>query len=258
MEQVPAFTVSPELLEVLGVQPLLGRNLDRQADHHEENGAFPSVLISHELWQRRYGGEGDILGRTIDVYNVGRQVAGVMPPGFRLLLGPGTGIDPHADVWIPAARDPSWQHVRAWKTVGRLKPGVTAEQARAELDAIGGRVRERHFPESSEETIFRVVPLRRDLASGVRQGVWILGVSRRRRRSVGHGPGSALPPRRAAAGRRRRPRRLGAGFRVRRLRRRRNSVRNDPRLAGRPAGHGCRRCCRRAVGSSADVGVAAC
>ncbi len=63
MEQVPAVTVSPELLEVLGVRPRLGRNFDSRADHHTENGAFPSVLISHELWQRRYGGAADVVGR---------------------------------------------------------------------------------------------------------------------------------------------------------------------------------------------------
>ena len=112
-EQVPAVTVSPELLEVLGVRPLLGRSFDSQADHYAKNGAFRSVLISYELWQHRYGGEADILGRDIDIYNAGRQVVGVIPPGFRLLLGPGIGVAPHHNVWIPAARDPSWQHVRA-------------------------------------------------------------------------------------------------------------------------------------------------
>ena len=113
MEQVPAVTISPELLPVLGVRPLLGRNFDPVADHHTEIGGYRSVLISHELWHSRYGGEANMLGRSIDIYNVGRQVVGIMPPGFRLLLGPGTHVAPHADVWIPAARAESWLHARA-------------------------------------------------------------------------------------------------------------------------------------------------
>ncbi len=177
MEQVPAVTASPELLPVLGVRPLLGRNFDAVKDHHTENGAFPSVLISHELWQRRYGSDPELVGRTIDIYNSSRQVIGIMPPGFRLLLGPGTNVAAHHDVWIPVASDESWFQVRAWKTLGRLKPGVTPRQAREELTAIGQRVRQRYFPESSDVATYHAMPLQDDLVHAVRPGVWILFIA---------------------------------------------------------------------------------
>ena len=65
MEQVPAVTVSPELFAVLGVGPVLGRGFDPQEDRYTENGAYRSVLISYELWQRRYGGEPDSIRRSV-------------------------------------------------------------------------------------------------------------------------------------------------------------------------------------------------
>jgi putative ABC transport system permease protein len=124
-----------ELFPMFGVQPLLGRGLDARDDRP---GAAPVVLLSHSLWQRRYGGSPTVLGRSVRVDGQPHIVIGVMPPGFHF-----PAIH-HA--WVPLAplvhdRPRADRNVTAF---ARLAPGVTLERARADLVLVARRLEQQH------------------------------------------------------------------------------------------------------------------
>ena len=120
-EQLPARKVTWTFWSVLGVQPKLGRVFTED----EDNKGVRVVVISHGLWQRRFGGSPDIVGRKISLNDEPYEVIGVMPQGFYFM--PSRDID----IWMPASF-PAWMRRNfTWhdaQIVARLKPGVTLEQ----------------------------------------------------------------------------------------------------------------------------------
>ena len=137
-ERVFALLVSSTYFDVIGVKASAGRFFRPEEDRTP--GTHPVVVLSHQFWTRRFGGDASLVGRTIRLNNLPYTVIGVAEPGFAGTTFIGT------EMWIPTAMD---AHVRAadrsllaehravWMTaIGRLKPGVTAHQAREELDAI--------------------------------------------------------------------------------------------------------------------------
>ena len=131
-ERVRAAFITPGLTAVLGVQPAQGRPL---ADDDAADGGAAAVLLSHELWQRRFGG-GPVLGTPVRVGGVTRTVVGIMPPGFRLPLD--YREEQPTELWLPAAVDRTGELSfgnRSWYLVGRLVPGAGVERANAELRA---------------------------------------------------------------------------------------------------------------------------
>ncbi len=147
-----AYAVS-DLFPLLGVKPLLGRAFLPEEDLREGNRA---ALISYELWRRRFVGRTDVLGQTLTVDTYGRRdytIVGVMPPGFR--------FPDQCDLWLPAGWNGLPQNRRGghWmQVIARLKPGVTFEAARAEMNAIQSRVEQEH-PEAVIGSQVAVVPL---------------------------------------------------------------------------------------------------
>jgi len=121
--------VTPELLQALGVQPLMGRLLTPEED--EVDHPAPVILISYRLWQNRFGGDKDILKHTVLVDGVQTSVIGVMPPDFRL-------TDDKAEYLAPLRinRFQLRGSARFLTSVARLKPGVSMNQAQAEMDAL--------------------------------------------------------------------------------------------------------------------------
>jgi putative ABC transport system permease protein len=121
--------------ETLGVAPLSGRTF--MAAEYEEAGGAPVAVISHQLWQGAFGGDPHVLGRQFVLDNRPHQVIGVMPAGFfPTTFG-------NVDVWQPLYVAPAIRASRVdwvFLPIARLRPGVTIEQARAELDRIGKRV----------------------------------------------------------------------------------------------------------------------
>jgi predicted permease len=119
--------VSAELFSILGAQPELGRIFDRGEDIP---GRDSYVILSHALWQQRFGSDATMIGRSIELEGVSRQVIGVMPAGFRF---PST----KTQIWIPLHNDPrSVFHYWAgdfMPVMGRLRPSATLQQARAEI-----------------------------------------------------------------------------------------------------------------------------
>ena len=124
-EEVPAVLVSDGLLPTLGVAPLLGRSFS--ADDFEA-GAAPTTMLTYGYWQRRFGGERSVIGRTITGNGVTAQIIGVMPKGFRV-------ADASADLLMPMQFDRSRLLLPTFDYLGiaRLKPGVTLAEANADV-----------------------------------------------------------------------------------------------------------------------------
>jgi putative ABC transport system permease protein len=137
-EQVPARKVTWNLWSVLGVRPMLGRVFTEE----EDNGGGRVAMISHGLWQRRFGGSPDIIGRKISLNDEPYEVIGVMPQSFYFM--PARDIE----IWMPASF-PAWMRRNfSWhdeQIVARLKPGVTLEQARKSMDALSLQVTAKDF-----------------------------------------------------------------------------------------------------------------
>ncbi len=147
------------LFSTLQVAPLLG---------HGPRGEDPdTILLSHGLWKRRFAGDPAIVGRQLRIDGRSLTVAGVMPPGFRFPF--------QSDLWWLNDRyfDRHSRDMRIDQTIGRLKPGVTAEQAGAEMQAIAARLAQT-YPDSNVEVTASVVPLRDFWYGKVRRSFWLL------------------------------------------------------------------------------------
>ena len=140
-ERVGGIEVTQNLLPTLGVQPAIGRQF---LTEEEEPGKDIVLMISHELWQRRFAGDPEILGKTILVNSKPRMVIGIMPEGLQFLraneMPQAYNLPSKVDVWVPLARDADyWQTPKQRPLVcliGQLKRGVTQAQAQAEMDTI--------------------------------------------------------------------------------------------------------------------------
>jgi putative ABC transport system permease protein len=136
-ERVQGFRVSADFFPALGIQPVLGRAFDATA---ETPGRDRQVVIGHGLWNRRYGADPGLVGRTIRIDGVEYEVAGIAPASFDFPLG--------AELWAPLAFDADASADRTSRhltVVGHLAPGVTIDEARAEMAVIGDRL-EREWP----------------------------------------------------------------------------------------------------------------
>lgn len=133
-ERVTGGSVTPDLFPLLGIEPILGRHF--AADEAAPPGLEGVVLITHGLWQRRYGGDAGIVGRAIHVNGLPRTVVGVLPPGFR--------FPARDDLYLPLRWDEAARDARNVNGVGVLAPGVSLAQAQEELDAVAERLAREH------------------------------------------------------------------------------------------------------------------
>jgi putative ABC transport system permease protein len=175
-ERIAACPVSANLFPLLGVEPMLGRGF---ADENDIPGSDGAVVLSHDFWRRRFAGDPDVLGKSVRLDGRARTVVGVMPGGFRFPAGTGeaSGTRAAPDLWIPAAIAPAQKQNRgtdhSWIVLARLKPGVTLEQARREMDAIQARVHAA-FRDYFMGTQCTVVPLREQSAGAARPTLCLL------------------------------------------------------------------------------------
>ncbi|MGH9720794.1 MAG: ABC transporter permease, partial [Bryobacteraceae bacterium] len=140
-EHVAKARVSDDFLPLLGARPALGRTLDSPIDEGKRQ-AF-SILISGELWRRRFSSDPGVIGKTVRVNDLDVQIAGVLPPGFRLFLPPSVNDLEQIDVWFPYAMSATRQY-RGVPIVARLRPGVTLVQANAELEMLAAQFEQEH------------------------------------------------------------------------------------------------------------------
>lgn len=143
-EVLPSAAVSPNYFRVLGVSPQLGRTF---LDGEDQPGREHVVVLGHDVWERRFGSDPAILGRTIRLNRENYVVVGVMPANFRLM-----SFIPQ--LWTPLVLNPADQTAAARKDhslhfFGRLKSGVTLEQARSEMAVLARRTAE-SFPDTEK------------------------------------------------------------------------------------------------------------
>jgi putative ABC transport system permease protein len=143
-ERAAGVDVTANFFAVIGVRPQLGREFSVD---EEQPGQDRVAIISHDLWQRRFGGEANIIGRLITVNRERRAVVGVMPPEFHFPRGAEFafygGLPPRTDVWLPYAESAEFWRLdstRVGAAIGRMKRGVPLAQAEAEINAIFRRV----------------------------------------------------------------------------------------------------------------------
>jgi putative ABC transport system permease protein len=142
MEHLPAASISDDFLPLLGVRPQLGRTLDSHIDEGKDQ--VLAILISDDLWRRRFSADPAVIGTTVRVNNLSVQIAGVLPHGFRLYLPPDVSAAEQIEIWFPYAIDATSPY-RGIPVAARLRPGVTIERANAELQTLVAQF-EREFP----------------------------------------------------------------------------------------------------------------
>jgi len=169
--RVTRAVVNAELLEALAVQPAHGRWFRRE----ETRAAGPAlVILSHELWQSEFGARQDIVGRTIDVDGLMREVIGIMPRGFDLM-------DRHVELWMPLQLAPDIRQYRAshfLSAVGRVKRDVGPARADAELASLvatwNTRVGASGHVFAPGEHVLRMQPLQDAIVGSARRALWML------------------------------------------------------------------------------------
>src|SRR5262249_12477113 len=168
-EQVMSVRTSANLFPLLGVAPLLGRTFTVD----EEQQKVRVVVLSHGLWQRRFGASPNILGQTLEIDGVSSQVIGVMPEHFSF---------PREDtpVWEPHTLFPDWEAQKAqrgtgaWRVVGRLKPQVSLAQAQTEMSTIAQRL-EQAYPDANKGLNINLISFQLQFTgSNVRLALWML------------------------------------------------------------------------------------
>jgi predicted permease len=165
-ESVPAVRASANFFNVLGVDPIVGRTF--QPDEDKPGGPKVTIL-TYGLWQQRFGGDASIVGRAITINGESYTVIGVLPASFQFALRP-------ADLWLPYQPTPnqlSRRFMHGTNLIGRLKSGVTADQAQSELSVIAGRI-EQQFKESHAGTVATLVPLQEEVVGTVRPILMVL------------------------------------------------------------------------------------
>lgn len=133
-ERVRGGSVTPDLFPLLGITPVLGRHF--RAEEGAAPGLEPVVMLTHGLWQRRYGANPDIVGRAVTVNGLPRTVVGVLPPGFR--------FPERDDLYMPLRWDEAPRNARNVNAIGLLAPGVALAQARDRLSATAARLAREH------------------------------------------------------------------------------------------------------------------
>ena len=159
-ERLHGYMVSSGFFPVLSVVPEIGRTISAEEDRI---GGAPVVMIGHALWQRKFGGSPDVLGKTMILNGVGHSIVGVVPASFRLYSN-------NVEVYVPLGQwaDSTFRnrHVgMGMRVLGRLRAGVTIEQARAEMENIA-RGLAAAYPQSNAGSSVNLARLKDDMVEG--------------------------------------------------------------------------------------------
>ncbi|HEX6049995.1 MAG TPA: ABC transporter permease [Gemmatimonadaceae bacterium] len=186
-EQVTTAAATHNFFSLLGARILVGRNFTEDdavpapppaggaAPNVQQNPPQPpaSTILSYAFWQRRYGGDRNVIGRTIDVGNGRAEIVGVLAPEFELLFPPSTNLARTPDLysalridWATASRNNVFLRV-----VGRLRPGATIQQAQQQADGIAADLRRRFPIKETSGLRLRIEPMRDDLVADVRPAI---------------------------------------------------------------------------------------
>ena len=166
-ERLLAGRVSAPLFKLLGAQPISGR--DFLAEENQA-GRDKVVIISQGLWERRFGGAGDVLGKSMKLDGEDYAIVGVMPAEFRL------PDQRERELWTPIAfkdSEKTLYYARYIEAIGRLKPGVSSGQAQSEMTAIAARLAQEH-PEANTGWTVKTTPLLDFVVGDVKKVLWVM------------------------------------------------------------------------------------
>ena len=165
-ERLQGRIVSASLFPLLGVEPQLGRVFTSAED---QPGAQNVVLLSHRLWQRRFGGDPAIVGKTLSLSGQTYTVVGVMPARFQFP----ENVD---ELWVPiafSAEAAANRNRHYLEVIARLKPGVTLPQAQSEMTTIGARLQQQ-YPQSNTDLGVAVTSLHEHVVGDIKPALLIL------------------------------------------------------------------------------------
>jgi len=167
-ERIVTGQVSADLFKVLRVRPAYGRVFTNDED---KPGTAPVVVLSYGLWQRRFGGDTSILNQAITLNGKSYTVIGIMPADYF--------YPTRAEMWVPVGQvsdSPGWDnrgnHPGLYG-VARMKPGMTQEQAQADMDLVATNL-EKQYPKSNSGTSVRIRPLMEIFVGDVRRALWVI------------------------------------------------------------------------------------
>lgn len=172
-QQVKLGWVTSNFLELLNAHPQAGRFF---LPEEQGGGRAPVAVLSHELWQSRYGADPTIVGKAVQLSGRLCTIVGVLPRGFQLIFPEGASVPPNVDIYVPFQDDLAKQpRDQAYiRIVGRLRAGASVQQAQAELDNIAAQLRA-GFREYSEQNLrLQTLPLQADVAHKVRPSLLTL------------------------------------------------------------------------------------
>ena len=143
-QSMQGMQVTKDYFQVMGLKPVAGRGF---ADSDFGQGPVKTILLGYEFWQREFGGDRQIIGKTVRIsrWDVPPTVIGVMAPGVRFLPSPGAAKEPNYDVnatvefWVPADPDPKYLKDPYWSVVARVRDGATPQQGLQELAVLTAR-----------------------------------------------------------------------------------------------------------------------
>jgi putative ABC transport system permease protein len=163
--QVEGVTATATFFEILGAKPALGQWYSPEED---KPGGPAKVVISHRLWRSRYGGQPDVIGRKLTLSGYPVTIAAVAPAGFE--------YPQECDLWVPLGQNEQLQKMpwfRVFRTMGRLREGVTFDQAQAEMQVISARL-EKEFPAQNKDLSVRLVSFEKTMFGNSRVALWTM------------------------------------------------------------------------------------
>ena len=167
-ERIQSVVVTTNLFQLLGVQQMLGRSFSPDEEKPESRRV---VILSHSLWQQRFGSNQDLLGRVLTLNGNPVTVIGIMPAAFELQFPSSMRVD----MWLPMRLDANDfdRKTHYLYVLGRLKQGASREQAQAEMNLIAGQLQQEH-PETNAEHGGNVVPLHKQIVGDIQSYLYVL------------------------------------------------------------------------------------
>ena len=164
-ERLQGFLVTANLFDALGVKPIMGRNF---SEEENQPGKDAVAIITHGLWQRRFGSDPEILSKSVTINTISRRIIGVMPENFNFPKG--------AEMYAPIPMTPELMKSRGshgYYIIGRLKPGTNIKSAQAEIDNIMARL-EQQYPETNKGWGSTAFPLVADTVRQYDTALWVM------------------------------------------------------------------------------------